>query len=38
MSNGNGNKSVELLHWNLGAKMWHNKTAEIQALVDELVG
>ena len=33
--NGNGQKSFEVMHWNLGAKKWQNKIEEIQALVDE---
>ena len=26
--------SVKILHWNLGARHWHNKTESIQAMVD----
>ena len=36
IKNGNGKKSVVVIHWNLGAKKWQNKTTEIQALVDEM--
>ena len=34
--NGNGKKSVEIVHWNLGSRKWQNKVAEVQALVDEM--
>ena len=33
--NGNIKNSLSILHWNLGARLWHNKVTEIQALVDE---
>ena len=36
VSNGNGKNSIQVLHWNLGARLWQNKVTEIQALVDEL--
>ena len=35
IQNGNGQKCVEIMHWNLGARKWQNKLDEIQALVDE---
>ena len=35
-TNGNGNRAIDVCHWNLGAKKWQNKLHEIQALVDEL--
>ena len=34
--NGNGKKSITVIHWNLGARKWQNKTAEIQSLVNEI--
>ena len=34
MMNGNGKKSLNVAHWNLGAKLWQNKINAIQALVD----
>ena len=36
IKNGNGKKSIEVLHCNLGARKWQNKLDEIQSLVDEL--
>ena len=33
--NGNGNNSLNIVHWNLGSKFWINKIEEIQLLVDD---
>ena len=33
---GNINKSINIIHWNLGPRRWENKTEDIQLLVDEL--
>ena len=34
--NGNGTNSINLVHWNLGSRFWHNKKEDIQLLVDDL--
>ena len=31
----NGKRAVDIIHWNLGAKKWENKTTEILALIDK---
>ena len=33
--NGNGKKAIDITHWNLGSKLWFNKSVHIQLLVDE---
>ena len=35
--NGNRNKSIHIVQWNLGSRQWQNKLDEIQLLVDELL-
>ena len=34
--NGNGNNSVNSVHWNLGPRFWINKVEDLQLLVDDV--
>ena len=36
IKNGNINKSIKSIHWNLGSRFWDNKSEDIQYLVDEI--
>ena len=36
MMNGNINKTIKVVHWNLGSRYWNNKLEDIQHLVDEM--
>ena len=36
IKNGNINKSIKLVHWNLGSRYWENKREDLQHFVDEL--
>ena len=33
MKNGNGKQSISVLHWNMGGKLWQNKTQEIRQVL-----
>ena len=35
MINGNGKKSIKILHWNMGGKLWQNKTDEVRHTITE---